>query len=127
MNWSPNELKLINQYEDRSKEDPDIFYKVADQGLRTFSSVGKEISRICLAVAYLRKERVHISVIENHSRPENSFWILIIKNKVIAKVKDANFNLESLGKSYRIYFETYLENYYEIPSYITENLIFDIE
>lgn len=62
MNWSPDELKLIEKYENRAEEEPDLFYKIAEQANRTIRKVGPEIVRICLATAYIQKQKVDIKI-----------------------------------------------------------------
>lgn len=127
MNWTPDELKLINQYENRSKEDPNIFYSIADSSNRVLNKASSEIVRICLATAYVQKQKVVIKI-DQDLRSMGFTIIIYISSKFIKAYKETEITYGQLISQthFRTYVKELLEKKFDLPKYLVDGLIIEV-
>lgn len=123
MNWSQDELKLIDDLGVKSQDDPYIFYKAAEETNKIFKKVGPEIVRICLATAYLQNKKVLVHVYRDTRSLETQFVISILGYTIVAYVdKNFKFNNSNRIDGYLRAVEKYLNDIYNLPQYLINKL-----
>lgn len=126
MNWAPDELKLIEKYENRAEEEPDLFYKIAEQANKTIKKVGPEIVRICLATAYVQKQKVDIKI-DRDIANRGFTWAIFISDKYIDACKEICYNDNSFSKfSLREFLINSIKKEYNLPEYLVYGLTIEI-